>query len=245
MEARLTPGPDSETDYNTFYSKLCTALTVELTDYLELDAESHEAYESAAAFFGERYAVSRKTNRSHGPFRNHRNLPSRISDLHVRSMLRGPNRIKGRPSAAQLAQLKAKTRCLICRKLGHWRHECPERGNTRGRDTMMSLIQELDNSYQAVAQTLLAVPEDDEAWYAYLETSKDSTVQERASNNSSDFETLVNAVPHDSYGDENALEAIEIIMDNVNVMPLPGSERRHTRVVGTVVQRHQKEMSCV
>ena len=29
------------------------------------------------------------------------------------------------------------------------------------------------------------------------------------------------------------------------VMPLPGSGRRHTRVVGTVVQRHQKEMSCV
>ena len=215
IQARLTPGPDNEMDYNTFYSKLCAALTVELTDYLESDAESHETNGSAPTFFGERYAVSRQTNRSHGPFHNRRSLPSRTSDLHIRSMLRGPNRIKGRLSAAQLAQLKAKTRCLICRKLGRWRHECPERSNTRGRDTMMSLIQELGNSNQAVAQTLLAVSEDDDEWYAFLETSNDSTVQDRALNNRNDFETLVNAVPHDSYGDEEALEEIETIMDNV------------------------------
>ena len=215
IQARLTPGPDSEMDYNNFYSKLCAALTVELKDHPESNAESHVANGSAAAFFGERYAVSRKTNRSHGPFRNRRNLPSKTSDLHVRSMLRGPNRIKGRLSAAQLAQLTAKTRCLVCRKLGHWRHECPERGNTRGRDTMMSLIQDLGNSNQAVAQKLLAVSEDDDDWYDCLETSNGSTVQERAPNNSNDFETLFNAVPHDIYVDENALKEIEMIMDNV------------------------------
>ena len=41
----------------------------------------------------------------------------------------------------------------------------------------------------------------------------------------------------------NAVDDLERVLEEYcePVMPLPGSRRRHTRVVGTVVQRHQKE----
>ena len=214
IQARLTPGPNSEMDYNTFYAKLCAALTVELSELSESDTERSDSTGAAAAFFGERYAVYRQKSSNNGPRRYCTSPPRQRSDLQVRSMLRGPNRIRIGLSASQLAQWKAKTRCLICRKLGHWRHECPERGNTRARDTMMSLIQDLGNGNQAVAKTLLVMSEDDDEWYAYLEISNDPPVQDSATHTSNEFEALVNAVPS-IYDDEDAREDVEMIMEDI------------------------------
>ena len=124
IQTRLTPGPDREMDYNTFYSKLCAALTVEHSTESETNFDYTEPCTMAATFFGERYAVPRKPSLARKMSYPLSGMPSWSTGVPVRSMLRGSNRIKGRMSSNQLAELKARTRCLNCRKIGHWRHEC-------------------------------------------------------------------------------------------------------------------------
>ena len=79
---------------------------------------------------------------------------------------------------------------------------------------MMSLIQDRGNGNQAVAKTLLAMSEDDDEWYAYLEISNDPSVQDPATHTRNEFGALVNAVPS-VYDDEDAREDVEMIMENI------------------------------
>lgn len=159
IQDRLKPSPTGQTDYNTFYSKLGAALTSYKRHhpFKTDDFVTSKTQEAAVTFYGEGYAVpfskrktSFSTQRGRTPYRNqHRSS----GNLNVSSMLCPPNRIEGKMKHAQLSQLKARTRCLRCNKLGYWRHEFPERSSP-SKAVLMSLVQELDNNDLAVAQTL-------------------------------------------------------------------------------------------
>lgn len=76
----------------------------------------------------------------------------------------------------QLAQLKAKTRCLRCKRFGYWPHECPDRVPSPSKNFMLLLVQELGNDEVAVAKRLWAVSEDDDEYHAYIASAEVNTL---------------------------------------------------------------------
>lgn len=122
----------------------------------------------APVHYGETYASPPKR-----PVANSRSKLSTARPLDIASMLRGNvtggpgNRIKHRLSASKLQQLKARTRCLSCKEIGHWRRECP---NRRTPTTLLSamLMQELEGRPDAAKIVLWVISEDDDEYSAYL-----------------------------------------------------------------------------
>ena len=212
IQERLCPSPNERYDYNTFYSKLCAALTSYETTH-KTDLPTDLSTVTAATFFGERYASN--------PRRNHRNNASRYhrpgQKLNVASMLRPPNRIKNRMSASQLAQLKSRTKCLRCHEIGHWRHECHNKSKNPMKEVLMTSVAQLGNDETAVAKTLWALMEDDEEYDAYVNFCNDDDRQIAQTLTPPDtgvpsntFHALLDSLPANlTYTDQHASEKLE------------------------------------
>ena len=120
IQDRLTPSPNGQMDYNTFYSKLGASLTSD--ERLHPEFNSSSIAESATVLFGQQYA--HRINRFRKPVPQFRVIVKNPSEsLNVSHMLRGPNRIRKGMDRDSLAQKKSRTRCLRCNQVRHWRHE--------------------------------------------------------------------------------------------------------------------------
>jgi len=239
IQNRLTPAPNERMDYNTFYSKLGAALTAFESGVPESGRDSRNM-PSAAVFFGERYAspvksMARSRNRHQGGAPQARN-----NILDVMTSLRPPNRIKGKTSASRLAQLKARTKCLRCHEVGHWRHECPKRSMQSTKQVLMSLVRDIGNDEDAVAAVLWALSEDDDEYYAFTSQSGISLTEpidqqpEAIPNSFEAFVTGAESAP--DYDEKEAVEDLRTCFE-VMVDEIGSSENEEQQAFGQPASR--------
>ena len=213
IQNRLTPSTNDLMDYNTFYSKLVAALTSWETLNQHNNEDHNQNDISGSVFFGERYATK------HIP-RNRKF--SRYDDVSqqrkpdITSMIRGPNRVRHGMSASKLSQLKARTKCLLCKRYGHWRQECPERHKRRTRDTMLNMVRQLGNDSAAVAKALWAISEDDDEYLAYIEIAEDTDTEDNNDEqHTNPFEAVINSVETRPYNDDDATADLQTCFDDI------------------------------
>jgi len=140
--------------YSTFHHRLNAAASIY---QLEEDQEGKEYF--SGTYFGDTYANPRPKRAFHPRDR-------RPSDSTLRSSLRPTNRIKGKLSTAQLADLKKRTKCSHCHRHGHWRMECPDWVKTPVTEIVQARIRQLGNNDKAAAAVLWEMTQEEEKYEA-------------------------------------------------------------------------------
>lgn len=96
----------------------------------------------------------------------------------------------------------------MCKKYGHWRHECPERHKRRTREAMLSMVQHLGNDNDAVSKALWTISEDDDEYFAYANQEEE--------NQQNSFESFVKSVSDEAhYQDREATADLENCFDDL------------------------------
>lgn len=176
--------------YSTFHHRLTAAAHV-----YQLEDNGDE--DRAGTYIGDTYAKPK--------------MPARKSTYRGTASfdkkgVRPANRIRGKLSPNQIAEMKKKTKCNHCQRTGHWRLECPDRMKTPITEIVRARIKELGNSDAAVAAVLWEIVQEEEEYdaYVHLVSQFDHPNQHR-----NEFDTLLNEV----YTIEDATEDLVSTFD--------------------------------
>ncbi len=158
-------------DYNTFYTMLMASLTQLSSANTIATAAAPQTSTEQFGTLGHLTPPARDHTNSAmssfdtfygGTFANkpRRRMDRRDRGTHMnRQSFRHGRSRKQKRTAHELAALKARTKCMLCDQVGHWRQECPNRKRTAS-EAIKARVLEQGNDEKALARVLLIVAQE-------------------------------------------------------------------------------------